>query len=117
MPTVINAKKDYEREVRVKFIPVDESYKGVPLSLSAQAEGRSYSASLRPGIWCKVPVILARQAKHISKKGRKKMVPDGSNLERDMEQGIYNHKDGSIHSSLTEEYNPNFEIIIDGDIS
>lgn len=113
---VVSSAKDEFREVKVKFIPIANEYKGKPLTTTQTVEGRTYKAELRPGRWCKVPVFMARNLKRMSQKGMRARVPDGFDLEKDMESGRYNHEDGGIRANMVEEYDPKFELIIDGNL-
>lgn len=110
MPVVESSTEPFAKQVRIKYVPIAENYKRTPLACSTTSgEGKHVSVKLQPGVWTKVPVEIAQDLlKQVRKSKRNKMVPDGTNLELQMEQGVHNER--------LEMAEPDYEIIVDGNI-
>ncbi len=71
MANIASAKKDHEKIVEIRFIPIKENYKNYNMPVSVTAEGKQYSATIRPRQWQKVPWCIAKMLKDQVKKQSK----------------------------------------------
>ena len=103
-------REEFQQSVRVKYIPISGTHKGVPFVTSiTSGTGKHVSVSLKPNTWQKVPVEIARQLQMLVKKSkRNKIVPSGDQLELQMEK--------AVHDERVEMQEPDFEILVDGNI-
>lgn len=110
MANVASAKRDSEKLVKIKYIPLKQNYKNYVLPVSVTAEGRQYSAKLVPRQWTTVPWCIAKMLKdQVKKQSRPLYVPDGHN----MDMGSQTLNDGGVMYNVREESEPDYEIEVD----
>ena len=111
MASIVGSEREeFAQAVRVKYIPIAANYKGEPLVSSiTSGTGKHVRVVLKPNVWQKVPVEIARQLKQgVRQMKKNRVVPSGDNLELQMEK--------DIHEERIEMQEVDYEILVDGNI-